>query len=325
MYGSIGKLGLAGVDMATNQAIATARVRDHIDSKFLFYYLLSQRRELDAAGKGATQRNISQSILKPWPVPVPPLEEQRRIVAILEDHLSRLDAAGQLIRDSQLRLARLRDSTFAQAIDCAVKNAERVTTIGGIARVTSGMTPLKGNKAFYDGGTIPWITSGDLRQGTIVEAKQFVTHRALDETSLKVLPVGALLVAMYGEGKTRGTAAELAIAATTNQACAGLVLSDETLRPWVRLVLDANYRALRGLAAGGVQPNLNLSLVKGIEVPLPTSCLRESILVAVAEVEVASARLRQELSAGERRAAALRRSLLAAAFSGQLTGSGQHV
>ena len=306
-----------------NQDMKAVVPREGIDPRWIAWGLRAFERELmrDTRKSGTTVASIEMPRWYDFELPVPPLEEQSRIVAILEDHLSRLEAASRLLRDSQFRLARLRDSTLARAIAQAGQNAARMSSLGEIARVTSGMTPLKGNKAFYDGGTIPWITSGDLRQGLIIEAKQFVTQKAMDETSLKILPVGSLLVAMYGEGKTRGTVGELAIAATTNQACAGVVLHDETLRSWVRLVLDANYGALRRLAAGGVQPNLNLSLVKGIKVPLPASDLRKSLFDEAAEVDVASVRLRQELVVAERRSAALRRSLLAAAFSGRLTGS----
>jgi type I restriction enzyme, S subunit len=94
MYGSIGKLGIAGRPMATNQAIAFACANEHIIEKsYLFWFLSSERNNFVQAGKGATQKNISQTVLKSWPIPVPPLPEQRRIVAALEDHLSRLDAA----------------------------------------------------------------------------------------------------------------------------------------------------------------------------------------------------------------------------------------
>ena len=104
MYGSIGKLGIAGRALATNQAIAFAVPGAEVDGKFLFYYLMSQRRRLDEMGKGATQRNISQTILKPWPIVMPQdLGEQRRVVDILEDHLSHLDAATSSVAQARRR------------------------------------------------------------------------------------------------------------------------------------------------------------------------------------------------------------------------------
>ena len=84
MYGSIGKLGIAGMPLATNQAIAFALENKEINTKYLFYYLLSVRSSLNLLGKGATQKNISQSIIKDFHFPLPPLAEQHRIVEKIE-------------------------------------------------------------------------------------------------------------------------------------------------------------------------------------------------------------------------------------------------
>ncbi|MFF2973401.1 restriction endonuclease subunit S [Streptomyces albidoflavus] len=104
MYGSIGKLAIAGIPITSNQAIAHAvPFCEVLDVKYLFWYLRSQREKLVAAGKGGAQRNISQSILKQWPIPLPPLAEQHRIVEALEEQLSRLDAASVLLEQALLR------------------------------------------------------------------------------------------------------------------------------------------------------------------------------------------------------------------------------
>ena len=91
MYGSIGKLGIAGMPLATNQAIAFALENKEINTKYLFYYLLSVRSSLNLLGKGATQKNISQSIIKDFHFPLPPLSEQHRIVEKIEEIFSELE------------------------------------------------------------------------------------------------------------------------------------------------------------------------------------------------------------------------------------------
>jgi type I restriction enzyme S subunit len=253
-------------------------------------------------------------------IPVPPLDEQRRIVPLLDDHLSRLDAAQHGIRNALRRSNALRDAVLSTSVAEATETPDVVmASLGELAKVTSGLTPLKGNRAFYDDGNIPWITSGDLHQGLIARPTQFITQEALDKTTLKIVPAGTLLIAMYGEGKTRGTTAELGIDAATNQACAAITLHDDGLRPWVRLVLDANYTKLRRLAAGGVQPNLNLSVVRAIQIPIPRAEIRDKLLAQRVELDEAHSRLRAQLDAAQRRGNSLRRSLLAAAFSGKLT------
>jgi type I restriction enzyme S subunit len=106
MYGSIGKLGIAHVDLATNQAIACAQPDpDLLTPEYLFWYLLSQRSALRRAGKGATQSNISQTLLRSWLIRYPPITEQGRIVGELERRLSRVDAGTALLASALQRSA----------------------------------------------------------------------------------------------------------------------------------------------------------------------------------------------------------------------------
>lgn len=120
MYGSIGKLGIAGQRMATNQAIAFANGRVGLaDNRFLFWFLRWQRSALATAGKGATQKNISQTVLKAWPIRLPPLPEQERIVAAIEEQLSRIDAG-----ESALREAARGTSALAEAAVRAAEHGE---------------------------------------------------------------------------------------------------------------------------------------------------------------------------------------------------------
>lgn len=144
------------------------------------------------------------------------------------------------------------------------------TTIGALVDVATGATPLR-KRADYFNGSIPWVTSGAVNAGVIREASEYITELALQETNAKVFPVGTLLVAMYGEGQTRGRVAELGISAATNQALAALLFDGhcEQLRPYLRLFLLENYERIRHASFGGVQPNLSLGVIRDTPVPLP--------------------------------------------------------
>lgn len=304
-----------------NQDMKAIVPHQGVSSRWLLYVLQSQREVILSRCRkdGTTVASLDTRKLQALPVPVPPLAEQHRLVGVIDDHLSRLDAADNLVNRPLRRLRTLRESALAQALDeASLSVGVEVATIGALGKVSSGMTPLKSNRSFYDGGMIPWITSGDLYQGVINEATQFVTQTALDKTTLKMLPAGSLLVAMYGEGKTRGTVAQLGIDATTNQACAAILLDEPELIPWVRLVLDANYAKFRRAGAGGVQPNLNLSIVKAVEVPIPAESTRARLVEGQAALVVAEQRLRRVLVDTARRSLNLRQSILLAAFSGEL-------
>lgn len=105
----------------------------------------------------------------------------------------------------------------------------------------------------------------------IQQASEYITEAAIKETNAKVFPVGTLVVAMYGEGQTRGRVAELGIAAATNQALAALLFDQqsEQLRPYLRIFFRENYERIRQLSFGGVQPNLSLGVIRDTAIPLP--------------------------------------------------------
>ena len=192
--------------------------------------------------------------------------------------------------------------------------------INQVAEIFTGATPLKSNANYYENGSIPWVTSGSLNNEFVDSADNFVTDLALKETNLKLLPKHTLLVAMYGEGKTRGKCSELLIEATTNQAIAGIVLNEKypISRKFLKFYMFKNYADIRRQSSGGVQPNLNLSLVGNIIFPLP--CLAEQTeIVAILENKLTACdQLAAELAKQLKQAELLKQAVLKAAFSGNL-------
>ena len=194
------------------------------------------------------------------------------------------------------------------------------TSIDELATVGTGATPRRGNDEYYVGGTIPWVTSGALNEDVVSTATELVTERAVRETNLCLYPAGSLLMAMYGEGRTRGKVAELGIAATTNQAIAAILLTEtaEVLRPLVRYALWETYARIRDVSSGGVQPNLNLEKVRGL--PVPLCPLEESAVLAgtVGRALEGCAQLRTRCATQAHAFSDLERATLAKAFRGEL-------
>jgi type I restriction enzyme S subunit len=163
MYGaSIGRLGIAGSPMATNQAIAFANGHPGLmGNKFLFWFLRWQRRHLISAGKGAAQPNISQGILKSWRVVVPPLEEQRMIAAVIEERFSRLDQAELLLRGARRRAERMR-----QALLAAITPLDGPwTTLGEIADIVGGVTKDSKRQADPTLVEVPYLRVANVQRG----------------------------------------------------------------------------------------------------------------------------------------------------------------
>lgn len=116
LYGSIGKLGILGMQAATNQACANCQVDECLcDSDYLFHYIRSQRSNLLAVGQGGTQPNISNAIIRNWPIPIPPLAEQKRIVAKVEDLLAHVNTARERLERVPVILKRFRQAVLAAA------------------------------------------------------------------------------------------------------------------------------------------------------------------------------------------------------------------
>ncbi len=186
-------------------------------------------------------------------------------------------------------------------------------SIDQLADVGTGATPKRDKAGYWNDGDVPWVTSSVVNGDYVDQASEFVTKLALAETNLTLYPIGTLLIAMYGEGKTRGKCTELRIPASTNQALAALQV-DSSIRGYLRHFLELNYEEMRKFASGGVQPNLNLSLVRAVCVPLPPLAEQARI---VAEVDRHLSIIREveaEVDANLQRAQALRQATLARAF-----------
>jgi len=317
MYGSIGKLGLTSVELTTNQAIAFAVVHAPvIETKYLFYYLLSQRDQLGAAGKGAAQLNIGQGVLKAWPIPLPSLTEQRRIVELLEDHLSRLGAAARSLDVVAYRSRSLLLSQLAREFRPS-SGAE--STLGAVADWGSGGTPKARTPTFYEGGEIPWVVSGELKDDVLTEVAGRITQEGLKESSAKWVPAGALLVAMYGA--TIGRLALTTEPVTTNQAVAhALPHQDVVTAEYMFWFLLSQRRLLVAAGQGGAQPNISQTVLKAWPIRIPALCVQAEAVLAAHSLRDSTRRIQSSAQALHARQGLLRGALLSAAFTGRLTG-----
>ena len=288
---------------------------------WVLHYLRSRegRNQIEAlcTGNQESMRNISQKSIRQIQLPLAPAEERDRVIAYLDQQLSRLQASVEIFGIIQAKLKQARASILKAAVEGRLveteaepdadqafheiaeilnkrKNLRRpkwktplqaskltikshvpahwqAATIDQLCDVGTGATPRKSDIKYWKNGYIPWITSSACNAKFVDAASDFVTVDALRETNLSLYPSGTILIAMYGEGKTRGQHTMLRIEATTNQAMAALstsCLENPTVR-WFRIFLDSNYLEMRRKSSGGVQPNLNLSIVKSIALPFP--------------------------------------------------------
>jgi len=157
--------------------------------------------------------------------------------------------------------------------------------IGEKFELSSGSTPSRDNKLYWDSGTINWVKTTEVINKEITETEEKITKFALENTSLKLFPVNTILIAMYGQGQTRGRSAILKVESTSNQAC-GAIFPNKIDNPvfiWHQLML--RYSELRELGRGGNQPNLNGQLIKNFELILPPLSLQNEFADFVTQVD----------------------------------------
>jgi type I restriction enzyme S subunit len=144
----------------------------------------------------------------------------------------------------------------------------QLSTLEKIATVSSGGTPSR-KKPSYWNGNIPWVTTAEVQFKTIFDTAEKITVDGLNNSSAKLFPKNTILMAMYGQGKTRGQVAKLGIEATTNQACAAIILKTGYEIDYYYQFLISQYEHIREMSNSGGQKNLSAGIVKSIQVPVP--------------------------------------------------------
>ncbi|MCA2376986.1 restriction endonuclease subunit S [Agrobacterium genomosp. 3 str. RTP8] len=315
---SVGYVVKMGRDMATSQDFVTWSCSQALDPDFLMSALLAEGDDIRKFGEGSTHTTIYFPAVKAFHLDLPPITEQRRIVAKLDALTARIARA----RAELDRVPRLAEHLRIKAIrrEFALHDECEISALESLCRIGTGSTPKRGDVRYYEGGSIPWITSGAVNDRSITQPSELITNAAITETNCKVFPAGSLVVALYGEGKTRGKVAEMQIAAATNQALAVLHSFDRSrIEPdWIRIFLEARYEETRLEAAGGVQPNLNLGIIKAILIPVPTLSAQRAGIERVTELRARADRLEAEAARARKLLDRLESAILAKAFRGEL-------
>jgi type I restriction enzyme S subunit len=334
---------VALVPQALNGQIASTgfdvlRPAHGIDPRWLAYLVRTEEfvRAMSDVVQGALYPAVRTKDVRSFTAPLAPAAEQTRITDQLDTLLSRIQACQDRLEAIPALLKQLRAIVLASAFNGKLTQEWRAEhrvdistwkskTVGEIAEVGTGSTPLRTNSSFYSDIGTPWITSAATGSPYIDSAQQRVTTAAIIANRLKVFPPGTLLVAMYGEGKTRGQVSELRMSATINQACAAIEVDPKLANvAFVKLALWSQYEKTRGLAEGGAQPNLNLSKVRGISINLPSAEEQDQIVRKVGRLFSITDRIEARVAAAAEGTLRLTPLVLAKAFRGDLVPQDPH-
>jgi type I restriction enzyme, S subunit len=195
---------------------------------------------------------------------------QRQRVETLKAH--RHGLMQQLFPCEGETVPRLRFPEFADGMEW------NVAPLGKLFDTTTGGTPDRAKKEYW-GGSIPWVTTSLVDFNVITSAEEFITEAGLENSSAKLFPEGTVLVALYGQGKTRGKVALLGIKATTNQACAAIIPGSDIDPRFIFANLCGRYKEMRALSNGGGQENLSQGLIRELPFRYPQQPGEQSKIV----------------------------------------------
>ena len=278
---------------------------------------------------GATaQQAIYLRDIKNIEIPLPSKPTQEVIVSKIDELFSELDKGIENLRTSQQQLKTYRQSVLKWAFEGKLTNENvkegelpkgwKIKSIGDIFEVFIGSTP-KRNVSEYWHGDINWVSSGEIAFCNITSTKEKITKEGLEKTSCKVHPIGTVIIAMIGEGKTRGQAAILKIEASHNQNTAAIRVDNNLYKSeLLYYYLFLKYEDNRKVGSGNNQKALNKERVKSIPIPLPPITEQNTIVQEIESRLSVADKMEESITQSLQQAEALRQSILKKAFEGKL-------
>lgn len=279
-----------------NNFTSVLRSKDNnVLSKYLFYCLYEYykkgiTRKFQNKTTGISNLKLDRYI-KEIEIPVPPLEAQKQIALTL-------DATSELLamRKQQLvELDELIKSVFYEMFGDPITNEKGwiLSTFGNIGVLNSGGTPSRSNSAYFK-GSINWFSAGELNQRYLLNSNEKITQLAIEQSSAKIFKAGSLLIGMYDTAAFK--LGILAYDAASNQACANIQINEQLVHiEWLydcaRIMRPHFLSNRRGVR----QKNLNLGMIKNLEIPLPPLALQNQFADIVTKIEEQKALVKQAI------------------------------
>ena len=293
---TIGRVATLGIPACHNEAIISIFPREGVDRRYLAYFL-SQVDYTDHQDRQIKGNTLNQSKIDQIQVALPPSKQQARIADVLDK--CRLGISTERTAEKtaeELKRACMRE-LFTRGLRGGqqketeigpVPESWQVVPLGSLGKIGNGTTPNRRHPAYWQCGTIPWITSGRMYERHIGTSDTHVTQDAMKECSLPLLQPGAVLIAIVGQGKTLGHCAILDVEATISRHVGFIQPQVELISSgYLRSYLESQYGWLRQLASGNgsTRGALTGALLKGLAVPLPALDEQRDIVIILDAID----------------------------------------
>ncbi|OGT21670.1 MAG: hypothetical protein A3C55_06470 [Gammaproteobacteria bacterium RIFCSPHIGHO2_02_FULL_42_13] len=296
-----------------------------LDRKFLFYWLTTNETvdKINSTCTGARMPRANMNEVIDFEIPVPPIQEQKRIVAILDQAFADIEKL-RANTERNLKNARELFESYAKKVLFSTARGWIESTIGKECNLMTGGTPSKTEKKYFDNGTIRWLVSGDVHKGIIEDCEGRITKLGLANSNAKYLPTNSVVIALNGQGKTRGTVALLKVEATCNQSIVSIFPKESSgiFSEYILLNLQSRYNEIRKMTgdSGNDRRGLNMPLIRSIKISFPSSYEEQQNMIRKLTIlkELNNdlvLRYQEKINYLDQ----LKKSILQKAFTGQLT------
>ena len=284
------KLGVAEFDgICSAHAMVLRAKPDVVLPEFLPFFMQSDlfmNRALEIS-VGSLSPTINWKTMAAQDFTLPPMAEQKRLVELIGS----IAALEEELRTAEREADQLQKAAMQDLLDADL-NGWPTKPIGQVLKVTTGGTPSRNNATFWN-GDIPWVKTGEVNYYVIDSTEERISAEGLKGSAAKLCPPNSVLVALYGQGPTRGRVGMLGIEAAVNQACAAIYPNPDFDPSFVYYYLSGKYQSLRAMAQGAAQPNLNLAMIKGFVIPTPTLEEQKAAVSSIDAVAKAKAEILQ--------------------------------
>lgn len=314
---SIGKMAFAGRDLYTNEASAALPIRDEtvVDKKYLFWCLkvVTLDTEADEAVKGKT---LNKEKLKRLQIPLPPLAEQRRIVARIEEITRRVEEARDLQREALDAANTLLPAAIAEVMDHADAEGWEWKRLKSLGNLKNGGTPSKAIARYWDGGNVPFVTAADLTAIYVSMGRKFLTEEGLTSGKTAICGAGDILIG------TRTRVGNCSIAAArlgASQDVTRLRLTDpEADVRYICLYLRHVSEIVAFYSQGSSIQGITRKLLNSLEIALPPLAEQRRIIAYLDGFRAKAEKLKREQEATQTELDKVIPSVLSKAFRGEL-------
>lgn len=317
----LGKIGFIDQDygMAFGGFMGLLRPKPQIYAKYLFRVMQSKAYKdfINSLADGANINNLRFNQLSEFKVSITSYEEQKRIVAILDKAFEQINHA-KANAEQNLKNAREVFKGALHKILSDIQSNYKAIPLTELAEISSGGTPTKSNKQFWD-GEIAWYSSGELNLLQTVDPKEYITELGLNSSNAKLFPKGSLLIGMYDTAALKMSILDRN--GTFNQAIAGVKPNENINLNYVRFFIDFIKPEILAQRRGVRQKNLNQSKIKAIPISLPSLEIQKQVVDSLFEIKNQTESLESIYQHKIKALDELKQSLLQKAFSGELTKS----